>query len=66
MLFGIAVRSRILLFKVRKYEKTIDGKTTTESVLALFVAEKMSRSSVRDRPLASLFPQKGLSVHHRY
>ena len=49
---------------MRKYEKTIDVKTAIESVLALFVVEKMSRSSVRDRPLASFFLQKGLSVQH--
>ena len=47
---------RILLFEVRKYQKTIDVKIAIESVLALFVVEKMSRSSVRDWPPASFFP----------
>ena len=51
---------------MRKYEKTIDVMTAVESVLALFFVEKMSRSSVRDRPPASFFSQKGLFVHHRY
>ena len=39
---------------MRKYEKTIDVKTAIESLSALFVVEKMSMSSVRDRPLESL------------
>ena len=50
---------------MRKYEKTIDVKTVIESVLVLFVVEKMSRSSVGDWPPASFFPQKNLSVYHR-
>ena len=41
------------------YEKTIDVKTAIESVLALFVVEKMSRSSVRDWPPVSFYsPRK--------
>ena len=67
VLFGIAVnRLNSAFFKVRKYEKTNDVKPAIKSVLALFAVEKMSKSYVRDRPLASFFPQKGLSVHHIY
>ena len=66
MLFGIAVNRLNSAFRSEKHEKTIDVKTAIESVLALFVVEKMSRSSVRDWPPVSFFPQKGLSVYHRY
>ena len=41
---------------MRKLDKTIDVKSAIESVLTLFLVEKISRSSVRDRPLASFFP----------
>ena len=53
-----AVTGQILLFKVRKHEKTIDVKTAIGSVLALSVVEKMLRSSVKDRPLASFSPER--------
>ena len=43
---------------MRKYEKTIDVKTAIESMLALFVVEKMSRSSVRDWPQLRFYPRK--------
>ena len=53
---------RIPLFNVRKYEKTIDVKTTIESVLALFVAEKMSRSSVKGQAPSFVFHETKLGL----
>ena len=43
---------------MRKYEKTINVKTSIESVLALFVVEKTSKSLVREWTPASFFPRK--------